>query len=168
MPAGTPSPPRPRLATRAWINAQSWAIRRLNAMRRTRSAPHLEIGALGERETLFHLRRHGYIVVARRWKTAKFRGDLDLVAWHGTTLCFIEVKTRTHRDAFAAELAVDHEKQRVLRRLARAYIQRIPSPHRPSTARFDVVSLYLQPKTETAPNHSAPEFVLNQGAFEWE
>jgi putative endonuclease len=167
MPVAASSPRRPRLAARAWINAQSWAISRLEAMRRTRSAPHLETGSRGERETLFHLRRNGYIVVGRRWKTAKFRGDLDLVAWHGSTLCFIEVKTRTHRDAFAAELAVDHEKQRVLRRLARAYIQRIPASRRPTTARFDVVSLYLQPDADAAPNHSPPEFVLNQGAFEW-
>ncbi|HEU4636217.1 MAG TPA: YraN family protein [Edaphobacter sp.] len=167
MPVAAPSPRRPRLAARAWIHAQNWAIRHLETMRRTRSAPHLETGALGERETLFYLRRNGYIVIARRWKTAKFRGDLDLVAWHGSTLCFIEVKTRTHRDAFAAELAVDHEKQRVLRRLARAYIQRIPASRRPLTARFDVVSLYLQPETETPPSHSTPEFVPNQGAFEW-
>jgi putative endonuclease len=147
------------------MDVQRWAIRCLHSMHRTRSAPHLETGALGERETLFHLRRAGYIVVARRWKTPKFRGDLDLVAWHGSTLCFIEVKTRAQRDAFAAELAVDDEKQRVLRRLARAYIQRIPAARRPPTARFDVVSLYLTPGA--APNHPGPEFVLNQGAFEW-
>jgi putative endonuclease len=134
-------------------------------MRRTRSAPHLETGALGEREALFHLRRLGYVVIARRWKSAKFRGDLDLVAWHGSTLCFIEVKTRTRRDAFAAEIAVDHEKQRLLRRLARAYMQRIPAARRPPTARFDVVSLYLA--LDSAPHHPGPEFVLNQGAFEW-
>ncbi|QHS52938.1 YraN family protein [Edaphobacter sp. 12200R-103] len=165
MPVAARTPRRPRLTARAWIHAQSWAIRRLHSMHRTRSASHLETGTLGEREALFHLRLHGYIVVARRWKSAKFRGDLDLVAWHGSTLCFIEVKTRTHRDAFAAELAVDHEKQRVLRRLARAYMQRIPAPRRPSTARFDVVSLYLTPGI--ASNDTWPEFVLNQGAFEW-
>lgn len=134
-------------------------------MRRTRSASHLETGTLGEREALFHLRRAGYIVVARRWKTPKFRGDLDLIAWQGSTLCFIEVKTRSHRDAFAAELAVDHDKQRTLRRLARAYIQRLPSAHRPSAARFDVVSLYLA--SEAGSQHGGLEFVLNQGAFEW-
>jgi putative endonuclease len=134
-------------------------------MHRTRSATHLETGSLGEREALFHLRHAGYTIVARRWKTPAFRGDLDLIAWHGSTLCFVEVKTRTHRDAFAAELAVDHEKQRILRRLARAYIHRLPAARRPTTARFDVVSLYLTPETES--RHSGPQIVLNQGAFEW-
>jgi hypothetical protein len=44
-------------------------------------------------------------------------------------------------------------------------MQRIPAVRRPPTARFDVVSLYLAP--DATPHHSGPEFVLNQGAFEW-
>ena len=56
---------------------------------------HLETGLRGEREALFELRRMGYTVVARRWQTAKVRGDVDLIGWKGDTLCFIEVKTRT-------------------------------------------------------------------------
>src|ERR1700709_2158825 len=92
-----------------WIDVQAWALRRLYALHRARSVEHLETGLLGEREALFYLRRCGYTVVARRWKTAKPRGDIDLIAWHGTTLSFIEVKTRSRRDAFPAELAVDDD-----------------------------------------------------------
>ncbi|QNI38334.1 YraN family protein [Edaphobacter sp. 4G125] len=145
-----------------WLDAQAWTLRRLYALHRTRSAQHLETGALGEREALFYLRRVGYIIVARRWRTAKLRGDLDLIGWHGETLCFIEIKTRSQRDTFAAELAVDDDKQRTLRRLARAYLHRLPVAAREAATRFDVVSLYL------AGPQSQPEFVLNQGAFEWE
>jgi len=161
------APRIPRAPVRFWIDAQAWAIRRLHSMHRTRSAPHLEVGALGEREALFYLRRAGYVIVARRWKTAQFRGDLDLIAWQGATLCFIEIKTRSQRSAFSAELSVDEDKQRILRRLARIYLRRIPPSTRPSTARFDVVSLYLGSDTEQ--KHPAkPEFILNQGAFGWE
>lgn len=148
-----------------WIDTQAWALRRLYSMHRTRSAEHLETGALGEREALFYLQRSGYTIVARRWRTAKLRGDLDLIAWHGNTLCFIEIKTRSQRDAFAAEFAVDEDKQRTLRRLARAYLHRLPPATREAPTRFDVVSLYLGSEDQT--QRTEPEFVLNQGAFEW-
>jgi putative endonuclease len=147
-----------------WIDVQAWAIRRLQSLRRSETASHLETGILGEREALFFLRRSGYTIVARRWKTAKLRGDIDLIAWDGPMLCFVEIKTRSHRDAFPAELAVDEDKQRTLQRLARAYLHRLPSAARQAAVRFDVLSVYLA-------NHSVdpttPEFILNQGAFEW-
>jgi len=152
-----------------WIGAQSWALRRLASFSRTpRHAAHLETGSSGEREALFHLRRNGYTIVARRWRTARLRGDIDLIAWHGATLCIVEVKTRTRRDAVPAEMAVDPDKQRTLRLLARAYIRRLPAPAREAPAhqiqvRFDVVSVYLEP----SPQATGPHFELNQGAFGW-
>lgn len=155
-----------RKPARLWIDAQAWAIRRLHALHRNRPPAHLRVGALGEREALFYLRRSGYTITARRWKSSKFRGDLDLVGWHDNVLCFIEVKTRSHRDAFAAEFTVDSEKQRVLRRLARAYLRRLPESVRPATARFDVLSIYLTSQQETKQS-GEPQFVLNKGAFEW-
>ena len=167
-----PRPSLGRLRAR-WIDAQAWALRRLYSFHRTRSAAHLETGALGEREALFHLRRSGYTIVARRWKTAKLRGDIDLIAWQdrpsggSATLCIVEVKTRSRRDAFPAELAVDDDKQRTLRRLARAYLHRLPAAVREkATVRFDVLSVYLSPPEE-ARQPAATEFILIPGAFEW-
>jgi len=149
-----------------WIDVQAWAIRRLHSLHRTDTAQHLEIGALGEREALFFLRRSGYTVVARRWKTAKLRGDIDLIAWDGPTLCFVEIKTRSQRDAFPAEFAVDEDKQRTLQRLARAYLHRLPSTAREASTRFDVLSVYLAPANNSV-GPVASELILNQGAFEW-
>ena len=149
-----------------WIDVQAWALRRLYSLHRTGTAQHLEVGALGEREALFFLRRLGYTVVACRWKTAKLRGDLDLIAWDGPTLCFIEIKTRSHRDAFAAEFAVDEDKQLTLQRLARAYLHRLPSAARQAPVRFDVLSVYLAPGEGSA-SRSASELILNKRAFEW-
>jgi|GEM_PF-97037 len=150
-----------RTLSSLWIGTQAWALRRLYSLHRTRHAAHLETGELGEREALFHLRQHGYTIVARRWKTARLRGDIDLIAWHDSTLCFIEVKTRSHRDAFPAELAVDEDKQRTLRRLARTYVHRLPAAAQRASTRFDVLSVYL------AEHSASPDFVLNPGAFEW-
>jgi putative endonuclease len=114
----------------------------------------------GEREALFHLRKHGYTVVARRWKTPKLRGDVDLIGWEGEWLCFVEVKTRTERDMAPAESAVDGDKQDMLRRLARAYVRGFPEGlRREVPVRFDVVSVYLQP--------SGTEFEVYRGAFGW-
>ena len=117
---------------------------------------HLELGRRGEEAAFFYLRRHGYIVVARGWSSGKVRGDLDLVAWEGPALCFIEVKSRTDRRVAAAEAAVDDDKTRVLRRLAKQYLQAMASV--PDEVRFDVLSIYFEPQRE---------FELIRGAFAW-
>jgi len=147
------------------IDAQQWAVRRLDRLarrlgRRPAVAAHLVTGLDGEMEAFFHLRRLGYTVVARRWKTQKVRGDIDLIAWHDGWLCFIEVKTRTRRDAIPAEFAVDRDKQQMLKRMAGAYLRRFPEQERSTLpVRFDVVSVYLA-------EGSAAEFEVFPGAFD--
>jgi putative endonuclease len=149
----------------AWIDIQAWTMRRMDALisRRSRGRglpEHLVTGERGEREALFHLRRMGYIVVAKRWKSAKLWGDIDLIGWDGPRLCFIEVKTRSGRDVMAAESAVDREKQDMLRRMARAYLRGFPEKLRTEVpVRFDVVSVYLLP--------TGVEFEVYRGAFGW-
>lgn len=106
------------------------------------TAPHLATGTRGEEAALFHLRRSGYTIIARQWRSTKLRGDIDLIGWDGGTLCFIEVKARTRRDFGPAEAAVDEEKQRMLRRMARAYLRRCDNAD-DLDVRFDVVSVYL-------------------------
>lgn len=149
------------------INLQVWALRRMDALRSLvrrgpRTAEHLATGLRGEREALFHLRALGYIVVARRWKNAKLRGDVDLIGWDGDWLCFVEVKTRTGRDPMApAESAVDGDKKEMLRKMARTYLRSFPEKSRREVpVRFDIVSVYLQPATV--------EFDLYKGAFGWD
>jgi putative endonuclease len=120
----------------------------LDWIARRRNAPelplHLQTGLAGEDAAFFELRRKGYTVVARRWSAGNLPGDLDLIAWHGSILCFVEVKTRTAHDMSPAESAVDRHKQHVLRRLARAYLRQLPQAEAPPV-RFDVMSVYLVP-----------------------
>jgi len=140
-------------------------LRRMDALavrlgRGPRVAGHLATGLRGEREALFELRRLGYTVVARRWKNAKLRGDVDLIGWDREWLCFVEVKTRTERDAVPAMVAVDSDKQEMLRKMARAYLRGFPEKYRREIpVRFDVVSVYLQP--------AGTEFEVYKGAFGW-
>ena len=103
---------------------------------------HLDVGLRGEDAACFHLMRNGYQVVARRWSGGNLPGDIDLIAWQGSLLCFIEVKTRSTRDATPAEAAVDNHKRATLRRLAWRYVRQLPRPALPQV-RFDVISVYL-------------------------
>jgi putative endonuclease len=146
------------------IELQARMLRGMDALARRRRgrevAAHLVTGEDGEREALFYLRKMGYTIVARRWKSAKLRGDIDLIGWDGEWLCFIEVKTRKGRDAMPAEFAVDRDKQDMLRRMARAYLKVFPEKLRADVkVRFDVVSVYLLP--------GGMEFELYRGAFGW-
>ena len=147
----------PMLALRLleeFVHASDYLAARLK--RGSTFPAHLEVGRRGEEAAFFYLRRRGYIVVARAWRSAKVHGDLDLVAWEDTTLCFIEVKTRTSRSFASAEAAVDQDKIRMLRRMARQYLQAMPSV--PDQVRFDVLSIYYE---------GQESFELIRGAFNW-
>jgi putative endonuclease len=129
------------------IGALERALKGLDqtAKRRGRVAEqpeHLSTGMAGEEAAYFYLRRSGYTVVARRWAGGNVPGDLDLIAWKGLLLCFVEVKTRTAHDMTPAEAAVDFQKRQTLRRLARRYIRQLPG-ETPVQARFDVIGVYL-------------------------
>ena len=80
---------------------------------------HLRTGQRGEEDAYFYLRRRGYTIIARNFRSPNHRGELDLVGWERDVLCFIEVKTRTTHAVKPAEAAVDRYKQRVVPRRPR-------------------------------------------------
>jgi putative endonuclease len=136
------------------------AVNRLAASRGASAmAAHLVVGLDGEDAAFFYLKRKGYTIVARRWSSGDVPGDIDLIAWDGPMLCFVEVKTRTARDLTPAETAVNDHKRNVLRRLARRYIRQLPQKIAPPT-RFDVVSVYLVPGEEREFQHFEASFSL--------
>ncbi|HET6220026.1 MAG TPA: YraN family protein [Acidobacteriaceae bacterium] len=137
-----------------FVHASDYLAARLGRGR----AAHLELGRRGEEAAFFYLRRHGYTVVARDWRSGKIRGDLDLVGWEDNTLCFIEVKARGSRKVATAESAVDHDKIQILRRVARHYLLALPIA--PDQVRFDVLSIYYEAETPT-------DLQLFRGAFDW-
>jgi putative endonuclease len=145
------------------ITAVERTLAGLNWVARRRGAPgmpaHLVTGIDGENAAFFYLRRKGYTVVARRWSAGNLPGDLDLIAWQGPMLCFIEVKTRTAHDIAPAESSVDSHKRSTLRRLARQYVRQLPQETAPQS-RFDVLSVYLVPGQKK-------EFVHFEGSFGW-
>src|SRR3954467_2878320 len=98
-------------------------------------AAHLYTGERGEDAAYFHLRKLGYVMVARNFRSPRRRGEIDLIAWEGETLCFIEVKTRTTRAVKPAEAAVDYNKQDDVREVADEYLRRWET--KPAACRFD-------------------------------
>lgn len=120
------------------------------------SPEHLRTGRRGEEDAYFYLRRRGCTMIARNFRSPHHRGELDLVGWDGDTLCFIEVKTRTTRAVKPAEAAVDRDKQKELRLMARDFLRHMPQSFR---WRFDVVSVYYDH------GFSRPTFELFQNAF---
>ena len=101
----------------------------------------MQTGERGEEAAYFHLRRQGYIIVARRYRSARRRGEIDLIGWDGDVLCFIEVKTRTTHAVAPPEVAVNEEKQRELGGMARDYLRRLKTA---PPVRFDIVSVYFE------------------------
>lgn len=108
-----------------------------------------ELGAWGEEVAAEFLRKKGLKILARNYTAKGVKGDLDVIAWEGQTLVFVEVKTRQEDAVRTAESAVDWHKRRTLIRLARAYRRKL----RLGSARwrYDVVSVYPGPRVEHFP-----------------
>lgn len=141
-----------------WMERALAGLNRIARSRGREGGPaHLTVGIEGEDAVFFYLLRKGYTVVARRWSSGDVPGDVDLIAWDGPVLCFVEVKTRTARDMTPAEASVDDHKRNVLRRLARRYVRQLKGNAIPAV-RFDVVSVYQVPGQKR-------EFVHFEGAF---
>ncbi|HTA25440.1 MAG TPA: YraN family protein [Terriglobales bacterium] len=140
--------------THAAVRALDWII--AHTLPPDNSPAHLRIGRRGEEDVYFFLRRRGYVVVARNFRSPNRRGEIDLIGWDEDVLCFIEVKTRTAHDMKPAEAAVDREKQRNLILVAREYLRHMA----PSCQwRFDVVSVYYEGQSRQ------PQFEVFRSAF---
>jgi len=129
----------PAILTRSIIHSLDWvAHRTLQADPRPQ---HQCTGTHGEEDAFFYLRKLGYVMVARNFRSPRCRGEIDLIGWDADVLCFIEVKTRTSRDVKTAEAAVDRHKRREVAMVAREYLRRLPPT---CQWRFDIVSVYYE------------------------
>jgi putative endonuclease len=143
--------------TKFVIRSLEFANRRLPA----REAKHLETGKRGELEAYLHLRSLGYTIVAANFRVPYDRGEIDLIGWDNSVLCFIEVKTRSHEGFAPPVTAVDRSKRRHILSVARRYVRRIPGD-RPPPCRFDIISIILNG------DGGKPLIELHKGAFSWD
>lgn len=141
--------------THATIRLLDWILGRF--LPPEKIAEHLRTGIRGEEDAYFYLRRNGYVMVARNFRSPNRRGEIDLIGWDNDILCFVEVKTRTTHDVKPAQAAVDRDKRRELLAVAREYMRHL----QPSCQwRLDVISVYYdapsrQPQIELFRNISA-------------
>ena len=80
-----------------------------------------EKGNAGENIAEQYLRKHGYRILARNFKTDT--GELDIVATDDACLIFVEVKMRSGDEYGFPSEAVDYAKQRKLAAVAAQYIK---------------------------------------------
>jgi putative endonuclease len=104
------------------------------------SAATQEFGILGERIAERWLRRHGWRVVQRRFRSG--HRDIDLVVEREGTVAFVEVKARKGREFGDPVEAVNWSKQRELARSASVWIDRHGRPA--ESYRFDVVGVLVE------------------------
>jgi putative endonuclease len=121
----------------------------------TSKGTHLDLGKIGETYAAAHLEQHGYVLVAanftlpvgRNRRDAIVTAELDLVAYDGPVLCFVEVKTRKSEWFAPAEANVDRHKRRQIARAAREYRHLFAIQDEPF--RYDVVTVVLAEETTT-------------------
>jgi putative endonuclease len=110
---------------------------------------HLELGKRGEELAAAYLEQLGLRIVAANFVIpvgrsrlgALINAEIDLVAYDGETLCFIEVKSRMS-DWFAPpEANVDRRKQRQIMRAARGYRRMFDLVNAPY--RYDVITVVM-------------------------
>lgn len=96
-----------------------------------------EFGTRGEAEAVRLLKRQGYRILERNYRTRL--GEIDIIAKDRHTIVFIEVKTRRTGRFGSPKAAVTPLKQRRLSKTALTYLKstRQTSAH----ARFDVVAI---------------------------
>jgi putative endonuclease len=79
-----------------------------------------KLGLWGESVAAEHLVAKGYEIVERNWRCR--RGEVDIIAWAGEQLVFVEVKTRRGRAMGAPEEALTRRKATRLIELATIYV----------------------------------------------
>lgn len=143
----------PALFTRTIVRSLDWVAAHTLAPE-DKPQKHI-VGRKGEEDAYFYLRKLGYVMVARNFRSPRCHGEIDLIGWDHDVLCFIEVKTRSTRDVKPAEAAVDRHKRREMAEVAREYLRRLPPT---CQWRIDIVSVYYDG------NSSRPVFELFRNA----
>jgi putative endonuclease len=98
----------------------------------------LATGRRGEDLAHRYLQSLGFRVVGRNWR-ARSGPEIDVIAWDGPALVFIEVKSRRSDEFGSPDRAIDGEKKEQIIRAAREYVRRSGADW--SQVRFDLVNV---------------------------
>jgi putative endonuclease len=104
------------------------------------TAERMAFGELGERVAERWMKRQGWRVLMRRFRSG--HRDIDLVMEREGLVTFVEVKARRGTEFGEPVEAVGWRKQRELTRSARVWIDRHGRPH--ESYRFDVIGVLVE------------------------
>ena len=103
----------------------------------------LRLGQRGERLAARLLKSKGYRIAATNVRFPV--GEIDVIAWEGEMLCFIEVRVASSDRWGGAAASIGVRKQQRMIRAAHWYLTRFGAT--PPRTRFDVVAIDWQPRT---------------------
>jgi putative endonuclease len=110
-----------------------------------RTDPRRRLGRAGEELAARHLESRGFEILARCARTAQ--GELDVVAFGGETIVFVEVKTRragAREDGAADPLeSIGPRKRARLRRAGAAWLSAQSERPRARRIRFDAIGVTI-------------------------
>lgn len=106
-------------------------------------AHHNDTGRSGEKLAVEYLINEGYNILEQNWRHHKC--EVDLIAWKGEVLHFVEVKTRTTEDFGLPEEKVNKKKISNLLKAASEYIYQHPEWKR---IQLDILSIKMLPGEE--------------------
>lgn len=112
-------------------------------------------GRKGEEEAVLYLRKNGYKIIKRNYRTKL--GEIDIIADCEGCICFVEVRAKNNPGFGSPEETISGKKQSRISKAALAYIKKFRLEDR--SCRFDVVSV-------EGVDADRPEIRLIKNAFE--
>lgn len=105
-------------------------------------ATAVSIGALGEEAAVQAIKKQGYKVIERNYRTKM--GEIDIIAKDGEYICFIEVRLRKNNNFGSPADTIDMRKQQKIIRTAKYYA--VTKKIYDTPMRFDAVLINAEPK----------------------
>jgi putative endonuclease len=109
--------------------------------RRKQETATFSAGRRGEDLAHRYLQSHGYVIVARNFRTRTGSAEVDIVARKDDAVVFVEVKSRDSSEFGPPDRSIDKEKQLHIMKAAAEYLRRADLPE--ECARFDIVNVIL-------------------------
>ncbi|MCX5687086.1 MAG: YraN family protein [Candidatus Omnitrophica bacterium] len=97
----------------------------------------IESGKKGEDEAVSFLRRYGYKIIERNYRTKL--GEIDIIADYKGCICFVEVRAKNNTTFGFPEETILKKKQLSVSKAALTYIKKFKLENK--SCRFDVVAI---------------------------
>ncbi len=99
-----------------------------------------DFGTSGEKRAIEYLKSNGYNIIATNYRYGRL-GEIDIIAYDGNYLCFIEVKTRSSLSYGTPAEAVTKAKQNRIKKLAQIYVSQ--NSLFEADIRFDIIEIFI-------------------------